>query len=486
MAWNLTACAPDVAAASPSQEGRPAAIGVGEALDWAKGALGAVTLVVEGEVSQFKDNPSYKAAYFPLADKGGVMDCMMWRSRYAASGVVLRPGLKVRVTGRFSVYPAKGRMQFEVFRLEEAGEGDLRERVARLAHKLQAEGLMDPARKLPIPAFCQRVAVITSPHGKVKDDVARTLRRRNPLVELQYCAVTVEGASAPAQMVEALRVAQVARPDAILLVRGGGSYEDLMPFNDEGLARAVAACSVPVITGIGHEPDTTVCDMVSDRRASTPTAAAESVAPSASELGEALAGCARRMTSVLERQLAVRSRALGLLADRPVLARPASALVAPRTERLDFAHDRLVKALPNLVEARSRQLDYLGGKLGAALPGAMEARRALLDALCVRLRGAGERFGDACEAALNTHSARLASLGPALLNVPRRQIAVGAGRLEALSPLAVIARGYAMALDGDGRVVSSVDALAIGDSLSVRVSDGVIDCAVRSTEKSSL
>ncbi len=187
MAWNLTgpqAGSAYSAARGPeagSQPQRAQAIGVGEALAWAKSTLESVTLVVEGEVSQFKDNPSYKAIYFPLVDRGGTMDCMMWRNRYAACDVDLRPGLKVRVTGRFSVYPAKGRMQFEVFRLEPAGEGDLRERVARLARKLQAEGLMDAARKRAIPAFCQRVAVITSPHGKVKDDVARTLRRRNPL-----------------------------------------------------------------------------------------------------------------------------------------------------------------------------------------------------------------------------------------------------------------------------------------------------------------
>ncbi len=408
------------------------------------------------------------------------MDCMMWRNRYAACDVDLRPGLKVRVTGRFSVYPAKGRMQFEVFRLEPAGEGDLRERVARLARKLQAEGLMDAARKRAIPAFCQRVAVITSPHGKVKDDVARTLRRRNPLVALEYCPVMVEGATAAAQMVEALRVAEAARPDAILLVRGGGSYEDLMPFNDEGLARAVAACRVPVVTGIGHEPDTTICDMVSDRRASTPTAAAESVAPSVEELEGVLAGQARRMAASLGHRLDVCSRWVEGVAHRPVFARPASVLVDPLEQRLDFAHDRLVGALPAMVETRSRQTEFLGNRLAAALPGAVGARRTALDGQRMRLVGAGERFGASASAALATAAARLGSVGRTMLEGPRRQLAVNAGRLDALSPLAVIARGYAMAVDAEGSVVSSVASVVPGDGLSVRVADGTIGCVVQS------
>ncbi len=486
MAWNLTASGPDSrydtarGGDGGGQSQRANAIGVGEALAWAKGALEAVTLVVEGEVSQFKDNPSYKAAYFPLADKGGVMDCMMWRNRYAASGVVLRPGLKVRVTGRFSVYPAKGRMQFEVFRLEPAGEGDLRERVARLARKLQAEGLMDASRKRPIPAFCQRVAVITSPHGKVKDDVARTLRRRNPLVALEYCPVTVEGPTAAAQMIEALRVAEAARPDAILLVRGGGSYEDLMPFNDEALARAVAACRVPVITGIGHEPDTTVCDMVSDRRASTPTAAAESVAPSVEELDGLLLGQAHRMASALGRRIEVCSRWIEAVAHRPVFARPASVLVEPLGQRLDFAHDRLMGALPAMMESRAQQAEYLGKRLAAALPGAVEARRSFLENQRMRLLGVGERFGSSSQASLATASARLESLGRTMLEGARRQMAVNAGRLDALSPLAVIARGYAMAMDPAGNVVTSVSSVRPGEELAVRVSDGTIGCVVQS------
>lgn len=462
MAWNLTGTAGDarrsLGASVPEGERVAAALSVSEAVARAKGALESMTLVVEGEVSQFKDSPAYKAVYFPLADAGAVMDCMMWRTRYAASGVELRPGLKVRVAGRFSVYPAKGRMQFEIARLELAGEGDLRERVARLARRLEAEGLMDPARKLPVPQFCQRVAVVTSPHGKVKDDVARTLRRRNPMVELLYCPVTVEGASAARLMVEALQVAVAARPDAILLVRGGGTYEDLMPFNDESLARAVAACPVPVVTGIGHEPDTTICDMVAARRASTPTAAAESVAPASAELLLALAASGQRMLAALRRMHAARSQALAALATRPVLAKPFAGLVEARAQRLDFAHDRLVGALPAMVERRKEAARHLSQRMGAAASRVLPERRVALEGAARHMR----------------------SVGSGLLAGPRRSLAAAAGSLEALSPLAVIARGYAMACAEDGSVVTHVAEVAPGDFLSVRVSDGVLACEVRS------
>ena len=246
MAWNLTGTSPSprpVFGAQPPagqavSSGEPAwdqapqtprALTVSEAMGFAKGALEARTLVVEGEVSEFNDKPGYKAAYFTIADETSPMSCMMWRNRYTASGLALRVGMRVRVTGRFTVYVPKGRMQFEVFKVELAGEGDLRVRVARIAERLRAQGLMEPERKRPVPAFCQRVCVVPSPRGKAVHDVIRTLRRRNPLVELLVCGVAVEGVDAPDQMIEALHVAAAARPDAILLVRGGGSYEDLMP-----------------------------------------------------------------------------------------------------------------------------------------------------------------------------------------------------------------------------------------------------------------
>lgn len=449
MAWQLTASV-------PQQGEKNGTISVAEALGRAKSQLEGMTLVVEGEVCQFKDSPGYKAVYFPVSDGAATMDCMMWRNRYLAGELRLRPGLRVRLTGRFSVYPAKGRMQFEIFKLEEAGEGDLRAKVARLARRLDAEGLMDPSRKLPVPTFCERVVVVTSPHGKVKDDVARTLRRRNPLVRLQFCPVQVEGAGAAELMVRALAAAQQARPDAILLVRGGGSYEDLMPFNDEALARAVASSEVPVVTGIGHEPDTTICDMVSARRCSTPTAAAESVAPDLSELTASLDALTRRLTAAQRISLEGRRHDVELLAMRSCLSDPMRTIVEVPSRELDLAQDRLVAALPAQVQRARDGLEARGAALAASLP--------------ARLAREG--------AALNERVLRLTHAGSSLLGPWQRGLAVQAGKLQALSPLAVIARGYSMVVDGQGKVVASVGAVAAGDVVDVRLSDGSLACTV--------
>jgi exodeoxyribonuclease VII large subunit len=435
----------------------PRALTVTEALQVAKSALESCTLVVEGEVSECSIKSGYSAAYFTLADESSPMPCLMWMGMYRACGVELRKGIRVRVTGKFTVYTAKGRMQFQVNRIELAGEGDLRMRVARLSQKLQREGLMDDARKRPIPAFCQRVAVVTSPRGKAIHDVIRTLRRRNASVELLICGVPVEGEHAAQSIIEGLSVAQDARPDAILLVRGGGAYEDLMPFNDEALARAVASSPVPVVTGIGHEPDTTICDLVSDRRCSTPTAAAESIAPTTSELLSDLSVQASRIARSMQAGVSRRRTLLEKLCDRPVLTNP-SQWIGQRRQMLDLAHDRLIRAIPAMVERREADADQASGRLA-------------------RL---GSALLSPYEAAVAQASGRLRRAGSQILNVPKHELAQAAGKLDALSPLAVIARGYAMALDADGHVVSHASDVSPGDSLDVRIQDATLQCEVQS------
>jgi exodeoxyribonuclease VII large subunit len=231
------------------------------------------------------------------------MDVIVWRGTYQSSGIQLRDGIQVVLAGTFDVYTGSGRLSFIAKSIEPVGEGLLRQQVEALARKLNAEGLMDDAAKRRIPRFCQRVAVVTSLSGAVIDDVKRTLRRRNPLVELMCVGCAVQGQGAPETIIRALKVAEAARPEAILLVRGGGSFEDLMTFNDEALARAIAASGVPIVTGIGHEPDTTIADMVADRRCSTPTAAAESIAPAIDEIVQAIEGRRQRMGSALAKML---------------------------------------------------------------------------------------------------------------------------------------------------------------------------------------
>ncbi len=280
---------------------------VSQAVNVAKGAVTSIpTMVVLGEVTGFRGpNARSGHCYFQVKDDSFAMDAIVWRNTYARSGIRLRDGMQVLLTGKFDVYAATGRLSFIAKSITASGEGLLRQQVAQLARKLEREGLMDPARKRPVPRFCMRVCVVTSLSGSVIDDVKRTLRRRNPLVQLDCVGAQVQGPGAPQTIIRALRVAAASQPEAILLVRGGGSFEDLMTFNDEGLARAVAACPVPVVTGIGHEPDTSICDMVADKRCSTPTAAAESVAPALDEVYETILRRRERlgaaMSAIVER-----------------------------------------------------------------------------------------------------------------------------------------------------------------------------------------
>ncbi len=414
------------------------ALSVTEAMTIAKQTLETVRLRVVGEVSEFNDKPGYKAAYFTVCDGSASLPCLMWRDQYLASGIALRCGMLVELTGQFSAYVAKGRLQFTVRALTLAGEGRLRLEVAELARRLEAEGLMRPERKRPLPRYPQRIAVVTSPRGKAIHDVVRTLRRRYPLAELLVAGVQVEGEGAPAALVEGLRAAEAAEADVTLLVRGGGSYEDLMPFNAEVVARAIADSRVPVVTGVGHEPDTSIADMVADVRASTPTAAAEAVAPSVTELQSTLAREQRVLSAALEHRLRYAAQRVGRLADRPLFVEPGTVL-GPAWQALDIARVRLDRALPERLARDAARVAHA---------------RSLL-------RSAGSRLTDK----------------------PAARVGLEAARLEDLSPLAILARGYSAAFETDGRtVLRSVTQVSPGDRMIVRMSDGRVGCTVTDTE----
>lgn len=414
---------------------------VTQAMNAAKRGLEKIRLTVIGEVSEFNDKSGYKAAYFTVHDDDCSMPCLMWRDRYNASGVTLQAGMLVELTGNFSCYPAKGRLQFSVASMQLAGEGKLRMQVAQLARKLEAEGLMDASRKRRVPPLPQRIAVVTSPRGKAVHDVIRTLRRRYPLGELLICGVPVEGQDAPARIIQGLEAAWSASPapDVILLVRGGGSYEDLMPFNDESLARAVAASPIPVVTGIGHEPDNSICDMVSDRRCSTPTAAAEAIALSTEELSNKLANAQDALRRSVETYMQAQQAQLDRLLDRP-LWHDAHYLTGSYFQTLDAMEERLLRAIPDALRADAHALELLKGKL------------------------------------LN--------LGPHLCDGFGRDIALCAAKLDALSPLKTLSRGYSITYAADGHsVVDSVQHVNDGDHIQVQVQDGRLACTVDAIER---
>ncbi len=413
-------------------------LSVTEAMTAAKRALEGVQLRVVGEVSEFNDKPGYKAAYFTICDSGAAMSCMMWRDEYRASGVVLACGMLVELTGYFSAYVPKGRMQFMVRTLTPAGEGQLRLQVATLARRLEVEGLMRPERRRPLPAYPQRIAVVTSPRGKAIHDVLRTLSRRYPLAELLVAGVQVEGADAPSEIVRGLRVVAEAEVDVVLLVRGGGSYEDLMPFNSEDVARAIVAMPMPVVTGIGHEPDTSISDMVADLRASTPTAAAEAVAPSVEEVRSRLRRESRLLVRALAQHVQSASHHLQRCAERRIFSEPL-VMLGPASQTLDVLEMALQRALPARLERDIR--------------------------------------------AVGTYRQRLGTLGARMLERPSASFRLAAARLDDLSPLAILGRGYAVCFAEDGRtIIRSVAGVARDSRVRVRVSDGTMDCSVQSTQ----
>ncbi|WP_455136144.1 exodeoxyribonuclease VII large subunit [Thermophilibacter sp.] len=436
------------------------ALTVSDAVALAKGNVAAwSTLVVSGEVSGFRGpNARSGHCYFEVKDDAASMSVIVWRGTAAKLGFELRNGLAVQLTGKFDVYQASGKLSFVARKVEAAGEGLLRQQVAELARRLEREGLMDPARKRHVPVFCSRVCVVTSLSGSVIEDVKRTLARRNPLVAIDVAGCSVQGADAPATIVRALARAAAAAPDAILLVRGGGSFEDLMCFNDESVARAIAACPVPVVTGIGHEPDTTIADMVADRRASTPTAAAESVAPAVGDV---------------ERQMVQRQLRLG---------RAMSAALERREQRLSSLGRLLGTTMGAGLARRRAALDALGSRPCLTDPLAqVHARRADLLQTEQRLADAMPRALALSSERVERLSARMAEAGARLTRPAETTLARLAAQLDALSPLAVLARGYAIARGADGRVLRDAAELAPGDEVRVLLGSGAFDAAVTAT-----
>lgn len=432
-------------------------LSVSEAVGRANGVVsGLGQLLVVGEVSGFRGpNARSGHVYCTLKDDAASMTLTVWRGVYARAGFELRDGMQVLVQGHFDVYPPSGRLSFVASRLLLAGEGLLRQQVAELARRLEAEGLTSDARKRPIPRFCQRVCVVTSLSGSVIDDVKRTLARRNPLVRLDCVDCAVQGATAPESIVRGLEIAASWRPEAVLLVRGGGSFEDLMCFNDESVARAIAACPVPVITGIGHEPDVTIADMVADRRCSTPTAAAESVAPAFDEIEKVTESRAERLAAATRSMLDMRAATLSQVGRRATTAMGRELAAARRDVSALSAHGCL-QSPRAIVEVPRANLERTSERLLDALPRSLDGRRRDVALLAERLAQTGSRR-------LADEDARLAATGKVL---------------AALSPLKVLGRGYAIVRGPDGHVLGEGSALRVGDEVSVRLATGGFSATV--------
>lgn len=473
--WNLTGTS---AAAADTD---PDVISVSQAAELAAGALDAIPqLTVLGEVTGFRGpNARSGHCYFQIKDDSAVVDCIIWRGSYSKRTFELRDGAQVQFTGSFNLYKPTGRMSFVAKSFTLAGEGLLRQQVAQLAEKLRREGLMDESRRRHIPVFCTRVAVVTSLSGAVIDDVKRTLRRRNPLVEIICVGAKVQGEGAPAELIEALgRAAAIEpAPDCILLVRGGGSYEDLMTFNDEALARAVAACPVPVVTGIGHEPDTSICDMVGDRRCSTPTAAAESVAPAMTDLQNATEERAHRLLTAMATR--VRRERDAENASSSALVRAMNVrLKHLRTEVDSYSKRSCLTDPTNFIDRRASELEQTADRLATAIERSQTRFETEYAKLPARLAQSTSGFAPKHHE-LELATTHLKHVGTALLDDRQAQMRQAAASLEALSPLKVLARGYSIAYGPNG-VVTSTEQVQAGDALRVALADGNVLATVDS------
>ncbi len=411
---------------------------------------------IEGEVSNFLKAKSGHL-YFSLKDAGAQVRCAMWRPRAMLLRFAPADGQHVLARARVTLYEPRGEFQLQIEHLEPAGQGALQRAFEELKARLAGEGLFDPARKRALPAFPRRVAIVSSASGAAIRDVVSVLSRRFPLLDADLFPSLVQGAEAPAQLRAQLdRIAMLGRHDLVLLTRGGGSIEDLFAFNDEALARRIASMPIPVVSAVGHEVDFTIADFVADLRAPTPSAAAELIAPSGDALRDRLDALKRRLDRAVRHRLDRDAQRLDRLQLRLQARHPLTRLGA-LGERLRHVHARLVRVPAPAIARQRQRIEQLQARLHRAA--ALE-RIALLRK---RAEHARLRLQAVCARGLEHRATHLAGL---------------ARSLNALSPLATLERGYAIAFNADGQTVQSVEALKPDDTLRIRVRDGEIDARV--------
>ena len=414
---------------------------------------------IEGEVSNFRPYASGHW-YFSLQDEKAQMRCVMFSSANRFVRTSVSNGLSVLVRGRLSIYEGRGEFQAIIDHIEPAGEGALRAAFERLKAQLAAEGLFAEDRKRPLPAYPRHIGVITSPSGAALKDTLAGVRRRFPSVRVTCFHVAVQGVEAEGQIIAAFDRAEFMRhpPDVILLTRGGGSLEDLAAFNLESIARRIAAAGIPVVSAIGHETDVTIADFVADRRAATPSAAAELVTPDRREIQHRLRRFENTMIARLTTQLGVDRRLLA--AARGRLVHPGRTL-EQRMQRADELAERLLKTTTAGLERARTAL----------------AHNAQLLARCNPRAGIADTRNRVGQAA-----SRLASAAASTRERAGTRAAALARALNAVSPLATLERGYAIVARPDGsrwgQPVVSVDGARVGDAIVAHLADGALHATV--------
>ena len=409
---------------------------------------------VRGEISGFRGVHSSGHAYFALKDEGAKIDAVIWRGSYTKLKVKPEEGMEVIASGRLTTYPGKSSYQIVIERIELAGLGAIMKMIEDRRLKLAAEGLFDAARKKPIPHIPTVIGVVTSPTGAVIRDILHRLSDRFPRRVIVW-PVAVQGERAGAEVAAAIRGfnamtphGPIPRPDVLIVARGGGSVEDLLPFSDEAVVRAAAESVIPLISAVGHETDTTLIDFASDRRAPTPTAAAEMAVPVRAELVSETLGLARRLVQSMSRAREDRRRRVADLARG--LPRPDQLLALAR-QRFDGVSGRLNGALGVFVE---RQRARLTGATGRFRPALLKAETA--------------RLGERIDAAGN----RLSLAGHRRLSDASQSLRAQSKLLEALSHRATLARGFALVRSTSGGLKRGSGGIAPGERLVLQFHDG--------------
>ena len=459
-----------------------------------KGALADAfprSLSVVGEISDFKRHTSGHL-YFRLKDEGAAIDAVMFRGSAGKLKFEPTDGLEVVATGRVDVYEVRGQLQLYVTRMTPRGEGALELALRQLREKLEGEGLFDLARKKPLPRFPRAIGVVTSPTGAAIRDIRRTLLRRWPGVRVYLFPTLVQGEGAAEQIAEAVALldaeAERLEIDTLLVGRGGGSLEDLWAFNEEIVARAIFAARTPIISGVGHEVDVTISDLVADVRAATPTAAAELAVPDAREVRQGLADLSARIGRAIQEDVtAARAALTGLL--RSAVFRDPTVRIRTQTQRIDELSHRMHSAAREQVHRGLRRVEPAAGRLATLHPARLAERAgAKVDRLLADLRwalgGCTKRGGDAL--------ARLEKCLAGAHPLPRVRLArqrIGAARrqLDALSYRGVLKRGFSVTRGPDGAILRSSAPVTGGDRIETELADGrfrsIVDRATASPPK---
>ena len=390
---------------------------------------------VTGEISNYRQRPGHQ--YFSLKDDGAVLNATMFKFAFQKLQFKLEPGMKVNAVGHMDLYAPNGSYSLIIDKLEPDGVGALYQAYEQLKAKLSAEGLFDQLRR-PIPRFPKKIAVITSPSGAVIRDIMTTVRRRYPIAEIVLYPAVVQGDGAvPSLTKQMTAVAEAADYDVLIMGRGGGSIEDLWAFNEEAVARQMLTMPMPIISSVGHETDTTIADFVADQRAATPTAAAEIATPvPLADLWLDIQQMQQRLVNQMQRQVVANQERLSRLQNSYVLTQPAR-LYEGYLQRLDIAQQRLQQAVTTTVTQRQHQFDLLAPRL--------------VNAMTRQVERSQERVGRAV-----------------------------AG-LQLVSPLAILARGYSV-VEHDTHILTTVDDVAVGDTVHIRLATGELDATVTAKE----